>query len=279
MPRDSARSSSSVSRARPAASPSVARARLRVALELPLGPGEVHVQPDQLLLRPVVDVALQPAQRDGLGGDGGVAALGQPAELGLGGRAGGEHAPGPLGLQERDAADGERQQDGDDQPDEGVEQDPASGRSSARSRPAPAGPGCPGRSRRRAAPSPRRRSVRPPRATDQKVTVTTKEKIASGNRTTACSASSHVCGSRSGVSSRRIRLPSGRAGRRDGGAGGRERPGSQARSTVAKPAGGEQGRGQDGDAHPDHQQPDAQAEAGDDDDEGGDRDREAQRAT
>ena len=109
MPRDRARSSSSVSRARPAASPSVARAAVRVALELPLGAGEVHVQPDQLLLRAVVDVALQPAQRDRLGGDGGVAALGEPAELGLRGRAGGEQHPAELGLQQGDAADGERQ--------------------------------------------------------------------------------------------------------------------------------------------------------------------------
>ncbi len=50
-------------------------------------------------------------------------------------------------------------------------------------------------------------------AIDQKVTVTTKEKIATGNRTTACSASSHACGSRSGVVRRAMGLASAAARR------------------------------------------------------------------
>ena len=45
------------------------------------GPAEVHREPHQPLLRPVVDVALEPAQRLGLGGASGVAAALDPAYL------------------------------------------------------------------------------------------------------------------------------------------------------------------------------------------------------
>ena len=69
MPRDRARSSSSVSRVCASASSTVARGGLRVGVELVLGPAEVHREPDQPLLRAVVDVALEPAQRGRLGRD------------------------------------------------------------------------------------------------------------------------------------------------------------------------------------------------------------------
>ena len=67
MPRESARSSSSVSRVWASASSTVRAGRLGVGVELLLGPAEVHRQPDQPLLRAVVDVALEPAQRGRLG--------------------------------------------------------------------------------------------------------------------------------------------------------------------------------------------------------------------
>ena len=49
--------------------------------QLSASPAEVHGEPDQPLLRPVVDVALEPAQRDGLGRASGVAAALDPAYL------------------------------------------------------------------------------------------------------------------------------------------------------------------------------------------------------
>ena len=67
MPRESARSSSSVSRVWASASSTRGAGRLRIGVELLLGPAQVHRQPDQPLLRAVVDVPLQPAQRDRLG--------------------------------------------------------------------------------------------------------------------------------------------------------------------------------------------------------------------
>ena len=69
-PCESARSSSSVSWASPAPprSPRLPRA---VRAEPPLGRGQLHLQPEQPLLRPVVDVPLEPAEGVVLGGDGG----------------------------------------------------------------------------------------------------------------------------------------------------------------------------------------------------------------
>jgi hypothetical protein len=80
-----------------------------MVLQLAAGATEVHRQPNQPLLRTVVDVALQPPQRHRLGGDGGVAALGEPAELGLGGRVGGQQHPSQRRLQQGDPTDRERQ--------------------------------------------------------------------------------------------------------------------------------------------------------------------------
>ena len=44
--------------------------RVRIRIELGPGPTEVHRQPDQALLWPVVDVAFQPSQGDRFGGRG-----------------------------------------------------------------------------------------------------------------------------------------------------------------------------------------------------------------
>ena len=88
IPRDSDRSSARASRAWLSASSTVSRAAVRVGVELLLGPAEVDREPDQPLLRAVVDVALEPAQRGRLGrhrgrglGPGGGLALGQVGDL------------------------------------------------------------------------------------------------------------------------------------------------------------------------------------------------------
>ena len=67
IPRESERSSSTVSRAWSSAASMVSHGAVGVVGQLPTGATEVHRQPDQPLLRPVVDVALEPAQRDRLG--------------------------------------------------------------------------------------------------------------------------------------------------------------------------------------------------------------------
>ncbi len=56
---------------------------------------------------PVVDVALEPRQGGGLGSHRRVAALGQPPQLGLRGRARGEHQPAQVRPEEGAAADGD----------------------------------------------------------------------------------------------------------------------------------------------------------------------------
>ena len=81
MPRDSERSSSTVSRAWSSAASMVSPARRGPRSSWLAGPAEVHAQPDQPLLRAVVDVALEPAQRGGLGRAGRVAAALDPAHL------------------------------------------------------------------------------------------------------------------------------------------------------------------------------------------------------
>ena len=127
MPRDSARRSSSGLAGLAGGLVDGGPGGGRVALELPLGPGQVHLQPDQPLLRPVVDVALEPAQRLGLGGDGGVApSVSRPSSAWVA-RAGGQQGAAELGLQQGDAAHHERQQDGEHEAERGVEEDPAPG--------------------------------------------------------------------------------------------------------------------------------------------------------
>ena len=81
MPRDSVRISASASWDCCSASSSSALAPHRVVVEPPLGGGDVHAEPDQALLRTVVQVPLQPAQRVHLGLAGGGPALGQLAHL------------------------------------------------------------------------------------------------------------------------------------------------------------------------------------------------------
>ena len=85
---DSDRSSSTVSRAWASASSMVARGPLGVVGHLPLGAAQVHGQPDQPLLRAVVDVALEAAQRLRLGHPGGVAAALDPGAPGPAARPG-----------------------------------------------------------------------------------------------------------------------------------------------------------------------------------------------
>ena len=68
MPRDRARSSSSASWVWAIASARISRTASGLRVEVVLGAAEVHREPDQPLLRPVVDVALEPAQRGRLGG-------------------------------------------------------------------------------------------------------------------------------------------------------------------------------------------------------------------
>ena len=65
------------------------------------GPAEVHGQPHQPLLGAVVDVALEPAQRGGLGRPGGVAAALDPAHLLLQLGAAAEQHRGEAGVQDR----------------------------------------------------------------------------------------------------------------------------------------------------------------------------------
>ena len=79
MPRESERSSSTVSRAWSSAASMVSEARSGSSVELATSPAEVHGEPHQPLLRPVVDVALEPAQRGRLGLASGVAAALDPA--------------------------------------------------------------------------------------------------------------------------------------------------------------------------------------------------------
>ncbi len=124
MPRDSARSSSSVSRVWATASSSVCRAALRVVGELVAGPAEVHGEPDQPLLRAVVDVALQPAQRDRLGRGGGALLLLQRDDpLSHLGHAGEQRVRQP-GLEPGAAARHQREGEQGEQPDRGVQGDP-----------------------------------------------------------------------------------------------------------------------------------------------------------
>jgi hypothetical protein len=66
---------------------------VRVGLHLPAGPVQLHAQPDQPLLGPVVDVPFQPAERHCLGRDGGVPTFGEPAELGMGAGRQGQQRP------------------------------------------------------------------------------------------------------------------------------------------------------------------------------------------
>ena len=81
MPRESERSSSTVSRAWRSAASIVSAARSRVLVELLAGPAQVHRESHQALLGTVVDVALQPAQRRRLGDAGGVSATLDPGDL------------------------------------------------------------------------------------------------------------------------------------------------------------------------------------------------------
>jgi hypothetical protein len=219
-----------------------------VALHLPLGPGQIHVQPDQLLLRPVVDVALQPAQRHRLGGDGGVAALREPAELGLGSRAGGQEQPADGGPQQGHPADDERHEDGEDDADDGAEGDPGRRRvlepedlrqlvrvRRMRQGPIPGPVGEPGQGER---PDRHVQRIQPRLRIAQRC----------GQLADRTSLGGDVRGAGNGPA-------------QDSG-----QPGALERGEAA---GGEQRRGHDGNADPHDQQPGAQAEAGDDDDESG----------
>jgi hypothetical protein len=74
------------------------RGGLGVVGQAALRGGQVHAQPHEALLRAVVDVALEAAQRRGLGGRGGLAAGGEVGHLRL------ERAPGRPGEQQRGEA-------------------------------------------------------------------------------------------------------------------------------------------------------------------------------
>ena len=74
---------------------------LRVVGDLALGAAEVHGQPDQPLLRAVVDVALEPAHRLGLRDPGGVAAALDAGHLVLQLGAAAQQHPGQAGVHGR----------------------------------------------------------------------------------------------------------------------------------------------------------------------------------
>ena len=98
---------------------------LRVGVELALGAGDVHLQPDEALLRTVVQVALQAAQRLVFRDDGGAARSGQVGDLALQrlGPPRPEHPGGDGLVHQREPARDERQGGREDDPEDQVQDD------------------------------------------------------------------------------------------------------------------------------------------------------------
>ena len=198
MPRDRVRISASASWDCWNASSSSASGLRRVVAEPPLGRGDVHAQPDQPLLRPVVQVALQPAQGLRLGDPGGVPASFDAGHLLLQLGAAAQHGLGEAGLEERHAADHEGQGEQRDQADRGLQRDVGE----------PAVAEADQLGQRRVVAVPRQvalqnQYVSPFAAAAHQARVTAKTNVPVTNEITPQTTSSHDCGSLSGVKDRR----------------------------------------------------------------------------